>query len=123
MIAEALLLAAGIYLICGLFFAVPFVLVGVSKIDPHAEHGSWGFRLLIIPGTMFLWPLLARRWVMGVHEPPEEDNPHRGAERNAGTRQAEAGVDSESASGNRQAEIDQSLVTSAATRERKGAPR
>ena len=122
MIAEALLLAAGIYLICGLFFAVPFVLVGVSKIDPQAEHGSWGFRLLIIPGTMFLWPLLARRWVMGVHEPPEEDNPHRGAARNAGTRQAEAGVDSKSESRNRRSEIEQSLVASAATREQKGAP-
>lgn len=83
MIAETFLIAAGIYLLCGLVFAIPFVLVGVRKIDPHAAHGSWGFRVLIIPGTMFLWPLLARRWVKGVHEPPEENNPHRCAARNS----------------------------------------
>ena len=81
MIVEILLVAAGIYLLCGLAFAIPFVLVGVSKIDPHAAHGSWGFRMLIMPGTMFLWPLLARRWMKGIHEPPEETNPHRSAAR------------------------------------------
>ena len=81
MIAEILLIATGVYLLCGLGFAIPFVLVGVGKIDPHAKHGSWGFRLLIIPGTMFLWPLLARRWLKGVQKPPEEINPHRCAAR------------------------------------------
>ena len=81
MIAEILLIAAGIYLVCGLGFAISFVLVGVANIDPHAAHGSWGFRVLIIPGTMFLWPLLARRWFKGIHEPPEENSPHRCAAR------------------------------------------
>jgi len=81
MIAAFLLAVSGLYLLCGLVFAIPFVLVGVGKIDPHANHGSWGFRLLIIPGTTFLWPLLARRWFKGVHEPPEENNPHRCAAR------------------------------------------
>jgi hypothetical protein len=79
MMVETLLLLAAIYLLCGFVFAVPFVLVGVGHIDPHAAHGSWGFRVLIIPGTMFLWPLLARRWLKGVHEPPEERNAHRRA--------------------------------------------
>lgn len=83
MIAETLLIAAAFYLSCGLVFAIPFVLVGVRRIDPHAAHGSWGFRVLIVPGTMFLWPLLARRWLKGVHESPEEDNPHRCAARRA----------------------------------------
>lgn len=83
MITEALLVAAGIYLLCGLMFAIPFVLVGVGKIDPHAARGSWGFRVLILPGTMFLWPLLARRWMTGTHEPPEENNPHRRAARHS----------------------------------------
>ncbi len=76
---EILLLAAGTYLLCGLLFAIPFVLMGVGQIDPHAAHGSWGFRILIVPGTIFLWPLLARRWASGTREPPEEANPHRGA--------------------------------------------
>ena len=81
MIAETLLVAAGIYLLGGLVFAVAFVSIGVKQIDPHAAHGSWGFRVLIIPGTMFLWPLLAKRWLKGVHEPPEENSPHRCAAR------------------------------------------
>jgi len=89
MIAEALLITAGIYLLCGMVFAIPFVLLGVNKVDPHAAHGSWGFRVLIIPGTMFLWPQLARRWLMGIHEPPEEDSPHRCAARDQGSNRGE----------------------------------
>ena len=81
MIAEILLVAAEIYLLCGLVFAIPFVWIGVGQIDPHAAHGSWGFRVLIVPGTVFLWPFLAGRWMKGIHEPPEEKNPHRSAAR------------------------------------------
>jgi hypothetical protein len=77
MIAAAFLILLGLYLACGLVFAIPFVLVGVRRIDPHAKHGSWGFLLLIVPGTMALWPLLLQRWASGVHEPPEERNAHR----------------------------------------------
>jgi hypothetical protein len=81
MIAAVLLILMSIYFVCGLVFAVPFVLVGVGKIDPHAGHGTRGFRLLIIPGTVFLWPMLASRWFKGIHEPPEERNAHRCAAR------------------------------------------
>lgn len=77
MIAVVFLILLGLYLACGLVFAIPFVLIGVKKIDPHAMHGSWGFRVLIVPGAMALWPLLLQRWASGVHEPPEECNAHR----------------------------------------------
>lgn len=77
MIASAFLILLGIYLVCGFVFAVPFVLFGVKKIDPHAAHGSWGFRLLIIPGTMAFWPLLLCCWLKGIFQPPEERNAHR----------------------------------------------
>jgi len=86
MIAAALLIILGIYLLCGLVFAVPFVVVGVKRIDPHALHGSWGFRLLIFPGAMALWPLLLRRWMSGIHEPPEESTSHRRAAQNGASR-------------------------------------
>ena len=86
MIATVFLIALGTYLACGLVFAIPFVLVGVKQIDPHALHGSWGFRLLIFPGAMALWPLLLRRWMSGVHEPPEESTVHRRAARNGAAR-------------------------------------
>jgi hypothetical protein len=74
-----ILLALAAYLACGFLFAVPFVLTGVERIDRHAAHGSWGFRILIFPGTIFLWPLLAKRWLSGAGEPPEEHNAHRRA--------------------------------------------
>jgi hypothetical protein len=77
MIAAVFLIALGVYLVCGLAFAIPFAFVGVKKIDPHAVHGSWGFRLLIIPGTMAFWPLLWRRRLLGVQAPPEERTAHR----------------------------------------------
>src|SRR6185295_17783693 len=77
MIPTVFLILLGAYLACGLVFAIPFALVGVKKIDPHAAHGSWGFRLLVIPGTVAFWPLLLRRWATGEHEPPEECTPHR----------------------------------------------
>ncbi len=79
MMAEAALLVVGTYLCCGFVFAVPFAIVGVGKIDPHAANGSRGFRILIVPGTMFLWPLLAGRWWRGASTPPEENSPHRRA--------------------------------------------
>ena len=81
MIAAVLLIALGAYLACGLAFAIPFALAGVKRIDPHATHGSWGFRLLIIPGTMAFWPLLLKRWMSGAQKPPEECNAHRKATR------------------------------------------
>lgn len=77
MIAAVFLITMGLYLVCGLVFAIPFALAGVRRLDPHAERGSRGFRLLIIPGTMAFWPLLLRRWASGFHVPPEERTAHR----------------------------------------------
>ena len=64
-----------------LSFAIPFALAGARRIDPHAAHGSWGFRLLIIPGAMAFWPLLLRRWKSGLREPAEPRDAHRCAAR------------------------------------------
>jgi hypothetical protein len=52
-----------IYLGCGFVFAIPFVLKGANKIDEGAEGATWGFRLIIIPATIVLWPVLLRKWI------------------------------------------------------------
>lgn len=78
--ATLLVSIATLYAVIGLLFAIAFVWKGVGKIDPSAVEGTLGFRLLIIPGTVALWPLLARRWLT-AQGPPEECNPHRVAAR------------------------------------------
>ena len=60
-LARLLVIAAGGYLALGLLFAVPFVVRWAGRLDGAAQAGSWGFRLLIVPGAVLLWPLLAAR--------------------------------------------------------------
>ena len=78
-IASWILALVGLYVLFGVLFAVPFVLRGVKRIDPDAEQGSWGFRVLIFPGSVALWPLLARRLRQGPDGLPVERTPHRRA--------------------------------------------
>jgi hypothetical protein len=68
-----------IYAALGIVFAIPFVARGAGRVDPSARQGTWGFRLLILPGAAAFWPLLALRWWRGNGEPPVEENPHRRA--------------------------------------------
>jgi len=85
-LAEALLDVAGAYGAIGLAFAIAFALRGAGRIDPGAARGSWGFRLLIVPGATALWPLLARRWLAAHGATPEERDAHvLAARRGAGS--------------------------------------
>jgi hypothetical protein len=79
-VAEWIVLAFGIYAVLGVAFAVPFALVGARRIDPVAAEGTWGFRILVVPGAAALWPYLALRW-MKAPQPPIERSPHRDAAR------------------------------------------
>jgi hypothetical protein len=56
-----LYLAAG-YLLAGALFAVLFHARGVHRVDPAAAGAGAWFRVLITPGVVALWPLLAFRW-------------------------------------------------------------
>lgn len=78
-VARALMGALAVYLGLGIAFAIPFVVRGIARIDPLAAHASAGFRVIVLPGAVILWPLLARRWWRGDSEAPEEHNPHRDA--------------------------------------------
>ncbi len=57
-------LAAGLYVAIGLVVAFAFVAGRPGHVlEPPAEV-SPGARVLLIPGAMFLWPLVVARWWM-----------------------------------------------------------
>jgi hypothetical protein len=62
-VAEFFVAALAVYGLAGAVFAVAFVLFGIHRIDPVAEHTPFGFRLIVIPGVAALWPLLLGRWL------------------------------------------------------------
>ena len=61
--AELFVTVLAAYGVAGTVFAVAFLLFGVHRVDPVAEHSSLGFRLIVIPGVAALWPLLLTRWL------------------------------------------------------------
>ena len=50
------------YTAAGLVVGLVFVTLGVPRIDPATRGTSAAFRLLILPGTVALWPVLAAKW-------------------------------------------------------------
>jgi len=62
-VVELLVLVLQVYTLVGLLFAVAFVFRGAARLDPDAVAGTWGFRVLILPGAAALWPYLALRWM------------------------------------------------------------
>jgi hypothetical protein len=69
--------AIALYAAVGLAFAVAFVVRGIGSVDSRAQGASIGFRLMILPASAALWPLLARRWRATTGAPPIERNAHR----------------------------------------------
>lgn len=79
-LVQAGLVAAALYALAGLAFAVAFHRRGLARLDPAAAGGGLGFRLLITPGLIALWPVLAWRWRRAVRgimalPPPETTYP------------------------------------------------
>ena len=54
------------YALTGAAFSAVFVLFGIHRVDPVAEHAPIGFRLIVMPGVAALWPLLLTRWLKAV---------------------------------------------------------
>lgn len=65
------------YVALGLIFAVPFLWMGLQKVDSEAEGSGLGFRLLILPGVAAFWPMFLYRWARDCEDPPVERNQHR----------------------------------------------
>lgn len=55
---SVLLNVATVYAGCGLIIAVLFLARWCKSFDPSAMDGSWGFRVLIVPGIIALWPVI-----------------------------------------------------------------
>lgn len=49
------------YLALSFVVALWFAFGGVDRLDEKARGAGWGFRLLLIPGAMALWPWLLWR--------------------------------------------------------------
>ncbi|MCI0354317.1 MAG: hypothetical protein L0099_04640, partial [Acidobacteria bacterium] len=47
----------------GLLFGLAFVGFGLDKVDAAAHATPLAFRLLILPGVVAFWPLLALKWL------------------------------------------------------------
>lgn len=62
-IADILVGLFGLYIAVGVLFAIVFVSVGVSRVDPAAKGGPIGFRLMILPGAAALWPMMLMKWL------------------------------------------------------------
>ncbi len=79
--ARGVLALAGIYAGLGSVFAAAFVTRGIDRLDAGARGAPWAFRLLILPASALLWPLLLYRWATGENAPPRERNAHDRAAR------------------------------------------
>ncbi len=73
---EILLMAIATYAVLGIGFALYFSARGVGRVDPLAKDGTLGFRILIFPATVALWPFLLGRLRRGG-TPALERNAHR----------------------------------------------
>jgi len=63
MAIQILLYIMVIYLLLGLVFAIAFVLIGATVIDDTARGSSAGFKIIILPGSILLWPVLLKKWI------------------------------------------------------------
>ncbi len=75
--ANLLLRAMYLYIGVGTLVAPVIIVAGLTRVDSEARGSGLGFRLIIFPGTVALWPLLLKRYIRGAGEPPLQKDPHR----------------------------------------------
>ena len=61
--AAALFSALALYIAIGIVVGLAFVLFGVTRALPHPTPVSAGARILLMPGSVLLWPLVLHRWL------------------------------------------------------------
>lgn len=60
-LARTLLVLLALHASAGVVFAARFLPRRIERVDPSARGSGWGFRMLILPGVVALWPLLWAR--------------------------------------------------------------
>ena len=65
---EAILIIAVVYLLLGVLFVIPFLMKGLTKVDKGALGSTVGFKIIIVPGVIVLWPLMLRKWLAASRE-------------------------------------------------------
>ncbi|MGB5818673.1 MAG: hypothetical protein WBG90_04250 [Saonia sp.] len=48
----------GVYVLLGILFAIYFFFKGAFQIDELVAESKWTVRLLFVPGSIGLWPIL-----------------------------------------------------------------
>ncbi len=59
--AEFIVGLLAVYGIFGVLFAIPFLMIVISRMDSGAKGSGLPFRLIVFPGVVALWPLLLHR--------------------------------------------------------------
>jgi len=62
-VAKMILSAVGLYFAGGVVFALAFLAFGLRRVDSLAADGSAGFKILILPGLVGLWPIVLLLWL------------------------------------------------------------
>ncbi|HUI95527.1 MAG TPA: hypothetical protein VLX44_07225 [Xanthobacteraceae bacterium] len=60
--AGAILYCLAAYAAVGAVTAVAFVAVGLARVLPHPMPATLGARILLLPGSLALWPYILIRW-------------------------------------------------------------
>lgn len=61
-VLDAILLGISLYVAVGVVTALAFVSFGISQVLPHPMPATLGARILILPGSIALWPYIVLRW-------------------------------------------------------------
>ncbi|WP_080055776.1 hypothetical protein [Spirosoma aerolatum] len=63
------------YVRAGVVFGVYFIGWGAARIDHEAKDMSLAVRLLLLPGSVALWPLLLQKLLRHRSSSPTDSNP------------------------------------------------
>lgn len=65
-LAQTIALALAAYAAVGVIVGAAFVTWGAGRVDPSARGAGIGFRLIILPGSAGLWPVVILAWARSL---------------------------------------------------------